>query len=258
MNIIDRLEDRVAGLLHGGAPRNPAREHTWLMVVRESDMLFVSWRMAVPIVRAAVPAALDIDTFDGHAWVTVEALHMDIVRFRSLPAPPKPIAGVEVNVRTYVRRGDVRGVYFLSLDAPGVIGNALNRLLFNLPFHTADVRLQLTGDNYHVESTRPNHGPQPVTFAASARITGGPRAVAPGSIDEFLLTQTTLFGVDGHGRLFRGDVAHRPRVIHPVEGLVETNTLTAAAGLPIPAAEPLMHYSPGDDSLAWPFERLDA
>jgi uncharacterized protein YqjF (DUF2071 family) len=256
MSIISDLEDRVMAVLHGHQHRDLSHDDTWLMVVRESDMLFVSWPVPVPAVRALVPAGLEIDEFDGSAWVTIEALHMDIVRVRNLPLP-RPIAGVEVNVRTYVRRRGTRGVYFLSLDAPGAIGNTLNRLLFNLPFRTADVRLELKGDNYHVESTRRNHGGPPVAFAASARIMGGPRAVAPGSVDEFLLTQTTLFGADARGHLFRGDVAHRPRVIHPVEGLVEANTLTSAAGVPVPAAAPLIHYSPGDDSLSWSFERLD-
>jgi hypothetical protein len=45
-------------------------------------------------------------------------------------------------------------------------------------------------------------------------------------------------------------------VIQPVEGTVEANTVTAAAGIPAPASAPLIHYSPGDDSLAWPFKRI--
>jgi len=255
--IVAGAERRVAAVLNGSLHGDRSREKTWLMIVRESDMLFLSWPMPVTLVRAVVPAPLEIDTCNDTAWVTVEALHIDTVRFRTLPRPPKPIKGVEVNVRTYVRYRSERGVYFLSLDGPGAIVNALNRRLFNLPFHTADVRLTLNGDNYHVESLRLDRGRRAVAFAGSGRITGSPQSVAPASIEEFLLTQTTLFGIDGRGRLFRGEVAHRPRVIQPVEGIVEANTLVAAAGLTLPPTPPLIQFSAGDDSLAWPFERVE-
>jgi uncharacterized protein YqjF (DUF2071 family) len=250
------IAERVAAVL-GAQVKQERSDKNWLMIVRESDLLFVSWPVPVSAVRSLVTPALEIDTFDGSAWVTVETLRLDTVKFRNLPLR-KPIQGVEVNVRTYVRWGDVRGVCFLSLDCPGAIGNALNRAVFNLPFHTAEVRLTVAGDNYHVDSIRLERGAQAVAFAASARIKGNPRPVTPGSIEEFLLTQTTLFGVKGRGGLFRGDVAHRSRVIQPVEGIVESNTLTTAAGIPVLNGAPLIHYSPGDDSLAWPFKRITA
>jgi uncharacterized protein len=255
-NIPSAVTARAAAIL--SIPRKRARsDSNWLMLVRESHLLFVSWRVPASAVRSLVSKALEIDTFDGSAWVTVETLHMDTVRFRNLPPPPRPIKGVEVNVRTYVKWGNVRGVCFLSLDCPGAIGNALNRAVFNLPFHTAEVGLELEGDNYQVDSTRLEHGAQLVTFGASARIDGDPRTVEPGSIEEFLLTQTTLFGVSPRGRLFRGDVAHKSRVIRPVKkGVVRTNTLTAAAGIPALEGEPLFHYSPGDDAAVWPFKKV--
>jgi uncharacterized protein YqjF (DUF2071 family) len=248
---------RVAAVLGGGRKRRDrSRDNTWLMIVRESDLLFASWPVPPDEIRPIIPPMLDVDTFDGNAWVTIETLRLDTVRFRHLPPLPKPLQGVEVNLRTYVRFGETRGVYFMSLDCPGAIGNALNRTVFNLPFRTAEVRLTVNGDNYHVESLRLERAGPAVRFAASARIIGNPKLVDPGSIDEFLLTQTTLFGIDGRGRLFRGDVAHRPRLIQPVDGTIETDSLTAAVGVTLPKSPPLLHYSPGDDSLAWPFTRV--
>jgi uncharacterized protein YqjF (DUF2071 family) len=248
---------RVTAVLGGAWKRRErSRDNRWLMIVRESDLLFASWPVPPDAIRRLIPPMLDVDTFDGSAWITIETLRLDTVRFRNLPPPPKSIRGVEVNLRTYVRFGETRGVYFMSLDCPGAIGNALNRAVFNLPFRTAEVRLTVNGDNYHVESLRLERAGPAVRFAASARIMGSPKPVDPGSIDEFLLTQTTLFGVDGRGRLFRGDVAHRPRIIQPVDGTIETDSLTAAVGVALPDRPPLLHYSPGDDSLAWPFKRV--
>jgi uncharacterized protein YqjF (DUF2071 family) len=249
---------RVAAILGVGRKRRDrSPDNTWLMIVRESDLLFASWPMPPDDIRSLIPPMLDVDTFDGSAWITIETLRLDTIRFRHLPSLPRPIQGVEVNLRTYVRFGETRGVYFLSLDCPGAIANALNRIVFNLPFRTAEVRLSVNGDNYHVESLRLERAGPAVRFAASARIIGSPKPVDPGSIDEFLLTQTTLFGIDGRGRLFRGDVAHRPRIIQPVDGTIETDSLTATVGVTLPNSPPLLRYSPGDDSLAWPFKRVE-
>src|SRR5262245_11751380 len=245
---------RVEAILSSPLKRQRS-DRNWLMIVRESHLLFVSWPVRVEDIRGLVTRDLEIDTFDGSAWVTVETLHMDIVRFRNFPLLI-PIKGVEVNVRTYVKWGNVRGVCFLSLDCPGAIGNALNRAMFKLPFHTAEVGLTVEGDNYQVESIRVEQGAQMEAFGAAARVEGEPQLVQPGSVEEFLLMQTTLFGATPHGRLFRGDVAHKSRTIRPVKGTVRTNTLTAAAGIPELTGEPLFHYSPGDDSLAWPFKKV--
>jgi uncharacterized protein YqjF (DUF2071 family) len=147
---------------------------SWLMVVRESNLLFASWPLPVGEIRQHVPSALEVGVHDGSAWVTVEALEMEVLQFRNMPPLPRPIRGVQVNVRTYVHHQGQAGIYFLSLDCPGVIGTALSRLFFNLPFHSANVTLRLNGNNYHVESTRVRRSGALARFAAAAQIVGSP------------------------------------------------------------------------------------
>lgn len=243
---------RVAdALVAGRATRTRARARSWLLVARESDLLFASWPVDVDGMRRLVPPPLQLDLFDGVAWVTIETLRIDTVRFRNLPPPPRPIAGLEVNMRTYVRHEDVRGVLFLSMDCPDVVGNAVWRTLYDLPFHTADLRLTVNGDNYHAESLRLKRGAPDAQYGVSARLSGTPRAVEPGSADAFLLDQTVMFHVDTRGRLYRGDIAHRSRVIQPAGGIVEVNTLAASVGLTLAGQPQYLRYSPGDDAVMW-------
>jgi uncharacterized protein YqjF (DUF2071 family) len=100
----------------------------WLLIVRESHLAFASWPADLSELRPLVPAALELDTFDGRPWVTVEMLQCFLVRVRGLPAPPL-IAMPQMNVRTYVRCQGERGIYFLSADWPGLFGTATTTTL---------------------------------------------------------------------------------------------------------------------------------
>ena len=256
MSLWNDIESRLKPLFDG-LPQPPSSDpNKWLMIERESSLIFASWPIPAEQLRPLVPSALDIDTFQGTSWVTVEALQSSAVRFRELPIPATPLDGIETNVRTYVRYQGQRGILFLSLDCPGFLGSTMSRMLFKLPFHEADATLTLNGDNYHVESIRIEESAAPPQFALSGRITGDPAVVVAGSLDDFLLNLTCLFAVTPDGDLYRGEVAHRPRVIQSIDAVIPTNTLVAAAGITLPNQAPIVRYSPGDDSLAWPLERL--
>ena len=256
MSLLNDVEDRLKPLFDGLTHPPSADPNKWLMIEHESSLIFASWPVPAEQLRSLVPSALDIDTFQGTAWVTIEALQSSAVRFRELPIPATPLDGIETNVRTYVRYQGQRGILFLSLDCPGFLGSTMSQVLFKLPFHEADATLTLDGDNYHIESIRIEKSAAPPQFALSGRLTGDPAIVAAGSLDDFLLNLTCLFAVTPDGDLYRGEVAHRPRVIQSIDAVIPTNTLVAAAGLTLPNQPPIVRYSPGDDSLAWPLERL--
>src|SRR5689334_15035004 len=95
---------------HEDAAR-PADAADWVLHMRWHDLLFAHWPLDPVAVQAVVPAPLEVDTFDGQAWVAVVPFRMSEVRLRSFPLPFAN-AFAEVNVRTYVRHGDRTGVYF--------------------------------------------------------------------------------------------------------------------------------------------------
>jgi hypothetical protein len=61
-------------------PRAP-----WLMTQTWHDLLFAHWPVDVSEVRRAVPAALDLDLFDGEAWVGVVPFYMTNVSCGRVP-----------------------------------------------------------------------------------------------------------------------------------------------------------------------------
>ena len=123
-------------------PRAP-----WVMKQRWEDLLFAHWPCDMSQLRAQVPAALEIDTFDGQAWIGIVPFRMSGVRLRWVPPLPGTSAFPELNVRTYVRAGARRGVWFFSLDASSPAAVKAARWWFHLPYFHADMRVVADGDS---------------------------------------------------------------------------------------------------------------
>src|SRR5436305_11863950 len=95
------------------------------------------WPVQPAALRPLIPPPLEIDTFDGAAWIGVTPFHMMGVRPHFVPALPWLSAFPELNVRTYVTLGGKPGVYFFSLDAGNPVAVLGARTFFHLPYFTA-------------------------------------------------------------------------------------------------------------------------
>ena len=77
-------------------------------------LLFAHWPVHFDMLRPLVPAALELDRYDGEAWLGVVPFLMRNVRPRALPAVPWLSAFPELNVRTYVTVGEQSWRLFLQ------------------------------------------------------------------------------------------------------------------------------------------------
>lgn len=104
------------------------------------DLLFVHWPIESEALRPLVPAQLELDLYDGRAYVGLVPFTMTGVRPVGLPSVPGVSSFHETNVRTYVRLGDCDpGVWFFNLEAASAIAVRLARWLFYLPYHYVHV-----------------------------------------------------------------------------------------------------------------------
>ncbi len=123
----------------GGAAEEQAVRHP-VMLQRWATMTFLHWAYDPALVRPLVPGGLDLELFDGAAWVGLAAFEMARVRVPGLPPVPRLSRFPETNLRTYVRGPDGGGVWFLSLDAaslPVVLGG---RAAYGVPTTTRTCR----------------------------------------------------------------------------------------------------------------------
>ncbi len=224
-----------------------------------SELAFLHWPVSTRWLRTRVPLGLEIDEFDGTAWIGVVPFRLRI-RLRGLPAIPRVQVFPELNVRTYVTAGGRPGVWFFSLDAPSPLAIWAARRWFHLPYFRArfEVREQpaTSGDGagwIHYHSTRLEG--DSAEFGVRYRPTGPLVLASPGTLDHFLTERYCLYSADPAGMLYRADVHHAPWPLQAGEAEIATNTITAPLGLELEGA-PRVAFSRRVDVATWPLESL--
>jgi hypothetical protein len=86
----------------------------WMMRQSWCDLLFAHWRIDASTLRRWIPAGLEIQEFDGSAWLGAVPFRMTGVMMRPLPDLPWISAFPELNLRTYVERDGKPGVRFFG------------------------------------------------------------------------------------------------------------------------------------------------
>ncbi len=244
----DRLPS-VSDILSVTAHRPwPLPHRPWVMYQRWHDLLFAHWAMPPEKVRTLVPPELELDLFQGNAWVGVIPFWMSHVHFRGLPPVPTASRFPELNVRTYVRGPKSRranepvkpGVYFFSLDAASVLAVLGARAGAGLPYFWAEMQAKVSDDEVRYRSTR-RQSPRPAELAVSYGPTG-PVAPQKASIETFLTERYCLYVVRS-GRVHRLEIHHLPWPLQPAQADFETNTMAQRAGIELPPAQPLLQFA---------------
>jgi uncharacterized protein len=232
----------------------------WVMTQVWHDLLFAHWPVPLAALRPVVPAALELDTFDGQAWLGVVPFGMDRVYPRRTFPVPWLSRFLELNVRTYVRVGDRPGVYFFSLDAANPVAVEMARRWYQLPYYHAHMSLRRERHNrvaYHSYRTHP--GAAPAEFKAKYRPTGPVALATPGSLEAWLTERYCLYTVDRKGRVFRGEIHHAPWPLQPAEAEIEVNTMALPHGLRLPdlgRRPALLQFAGHLETVEWPIARL--
>lgn len=219
------------------------------MTQRWTDVVFLHWRYDPAVVQALLPPGVQVDIHDGAAWVALVPFRMERLALAGLP----PVPGVgdfpEINVRTYVHSGARRGVWFFSLDIDKLLPTAVARTAYRLPYCYGTAEHRRTGDT--ISTLVDRRWPKP-DQPATARI-----EIAPGhstnddatsaELRHFLTSRWGLISASTRGRLRYAPVDHGPWELRHGDVVSLDESLIAAAGLPSPAADPLVMWSPGVD-----------
>jgi uncharacterized protein YqjF (DUF2071 family) len=223
----------------------------WVMRMRWLDLLFAHWPVPLEAIRPLVPVGLEIDTFDGQAWIGVVPFRMEDVAPRFLPAIPGPGAFPELNVRTYVQRRGRRGVWFLSLDAGSRIAVEGARTAFHLPYYRARMSSEPNAGWVDYRSERIDRRGAPAAFAARYRPTGPVWLAEPGSLDAFLTDRMGLYAADPHGTIRWTAIRHERWPLQSAEAEISRNTMATAAGISLPDVEPRVSFAKRLDVVGW-------
>ena len=180
-------------------PLPPGR---WAMTQRWNDLLFAHWQATPGAVGRLLPEGLQVDTFQGSAWLGVVPFWMDRIKIRGVPPIPGARSFPELNLRTYVRdhRTGMQGVYFFSLDASNLLAVAIARSCYHLPYYWAEMRIEQQSEREFAFYSRRRLTRTPVIFKARYRGLGPTRRLAEsrsGTLEYFLTERYYLFSQRG-------------------------------------------------------------
>ena len=221
------------------------------------DLLFAHWRVDPAILRLHIPKRLEIDLFQGQAWLGIVPFRMSKVRFRGTPAMPRLSAFPELNVRTYVVADGKPGVWFFSLDAANALAVATARAWFHLPYFRAQMKCR-EGDAWINYSSRRTHKNAPSAILhAKYRPMDKKFLARPGTLEHFLTERYCLYAASARQRIYRGEIHHPPWPLQLAEAEFGQNTMADAAGVALPRQRPLLLFSRRQDVIVWPPRRID-
>jgi uncharacterized protein len=230
-------------------------EGTPVMYQSWGDLLFMHWEVPAESLRRLLPARLEVDDFEGRAWVGVTPFTLWGVR--PVFTPPLPLVSEfhEINVRTYVHLGGIPGVWFFSLDANSNVAVTAARALFRLPYFYADITREQRDHTTVYSASRESDSGAHAEFGATWTVGDELTMAAPGSLDFFLTERYCLYTADGD-KLYRVRIHHRPWPLSKVRVETYRSKMVEAAGLGRPAGEPLVHHGGPVDVEVWPLEEV--
>ena len=230
----------------------PVPTTRWVWRQSWQDLLFAHWRVPAAKLRPHIPAELELQEYDGSAWIGVVPFRMEGVMLRPLPDLPGISAFPELNVRTYVRHAHRHGVWFFSLDATNPLAVLAGRTLFHLPYFRASIDLSDDGERIRYRCRRTGGGPE---FSATYGPTGDVYRAREGTLEHWLTERYCLFAADGRGRVSVTEVHHVPWPLQAAEASIATNAMTSPIDVSLEGV-PLVHFARRIDVVVWPSESL--
>lgn len=200
------------------------------------NLLFAHWRVSHDVLRPHVPQRLELEEFDGSAWIGLTPFRVSGLRLRGTPPVPFVSSFYELNCRTYVRVGDRPGIWFFSLDASSAAAVAAARRTYRLPYRYA--RFDARGDSFRVDADGGG------SFRARYHPAGKPAPAAPGTLEYFLVERYCLYAGEGD---LRADIHHPPWPLQPAEGDIEHRGIAPVAL----EGEPICHFAGRQDVVVW-------
>ncbi|MFL6416285.1 MAG: YqjF family protein [Bryobacteraceae bacterium] len=218
----------------------PIHRVKWpVMHQRWNSLTFLHWRYQPEDVRPLLPSRLELDTFDGAAWIGLTPFLLSGLRVPLLPAAPWISRFPEMNVRTYVRGPDgERGIWFFTLEADRLAAVLGARLSYGLPYRWADMRVRDHGGSVEYRSKRHvGRGTADILVLRNSALRAKEQEL-------FLTARFRLYTTIA-GRLAFAQVEHPPWPLESASVLRLEQDVIENSGVPKPEGKPLVHFSPG-------------
>ncbi|WP_232380776.1 YqjF family protein [Leptospira ainlahdjerensis] len=234
----------------------PLPETKPFMVQYWEELAFLHWEVPKEFLEEVLPKELEVDIFEGKAYIGLVPFRMKGVRPIYLPPLPWISYFPELNVRTYVKNGEKQGVYFFSLDAGNRLVVEIARKFFHLPYLNAKMFFRREKGQKEFFSSRKDARAKPAEFYARYEPISEIYQTKRGTLENWLTERYCLYSKDPKGRIYRGEVHHIPWPLQKGECRIYKNEILQSYGIPIAGEDPLVHYSDSIQVLLYPLVPL--
>ena len=222
----------------------PLPSSKWTLGQTWENYFWANWRVDADEIRSSVPDELEIEEFDGNAWLGMTFFRVRALRARGGLPLPGISSFLQLNIRTYVRGPDgLPGVWFFTIDASSRLAALGVRRLYHVPAFHARMTLDVLDGWQEAECVR--LGEPGRVFSGRYRAAGESFHAESGSLEWFLTERYRLFAHDA-----RAEMHHDQWLLRPAEAEIE---LTSIAPFEL-SGKPLCHLSLRQDALIWPPE----
>lgn len=230
----------------------PPRSHALIQEWR--NLSFLHWEVDPERLAPYVPEGLQLDTFEGKAYVGTIPFMMTNVRPRLTFSVPWISTFPEFNIRTYVTKGGRSGVLFITLDAQSLVTCNYAPWAYGLPYRYCKARLDVDGWTYSWNSERKDGG---VGIQGTCKAIGEVREAEKGTLEEFLFERYCLYTVH-RGKLCIAHTQHDPWKFREGRASINSNSLTGIYDLGIEdlLKPDLVHMSEGVLVHTWSAEEV--
>ena len=118
----------------------PLPQKKWKYYQEWHDTVFLHWKVPKKLLEEYIPEGLELDIIDNIAWVSLAAFEVKNMRLRNLPSLPYVSNFHEINIRTYVIKDGIPGIYLFSIETDKWIEVLLTRLFIGLPYQKASIQ----------------------------------------------------------------------------------------------------------------------
>lgn len=211
-----------------------------VMLQRWHEISFFHWSCNPVLLRHRLPARLEVDTFDGRAWISLTPFLLTGLRH---PLAPRVMAMnfPEMNLRTYVNGPAGAGIWFFSLDAAAFLAVVGARATFGLPYFWSDMQVEIGANENSYFSNRGGRAKARIRIAKEERI------AQQSDLDLFLTARFRLYSIY-RGRLVSAEVEHPPWALNRVRVLEFQENVRRIMGVEFEGNDFLCHHSPGVDT----------
>jgi uncharacterized protein YqjF (DUF2071 family) len=130
------------------------KKNNWIIQQTWQHLVFLHYAVSGKELQKLTPFPLDL--FDGEAILSIVPFYMTDIRF---PYTPKmPLVGKlwELNLRTYVNVGGIKGIYFFTLETDNWLSEKIARYFFHLPYHYSQIEASVQKQKYQIKHQRKN------------------------------------------------------------------------------------------------------